>query len=123
MTLCAACERTGGGGSGREPVLLGEVLASAALELAGASRAAASPSGTRTADSSSTTCRMCGAPARWHRTPRGRWILMEPGDRPTGSVPAGRRWRIAGDGTAVYLASSLPSDTCRVSHFDFCPAR
>ncbi|QES07197.1 hypothetical protein DEJ44_17350 [Streptomyces venezuelae] len=67
-------------------------------------------------------CRRCGARAEWHRTVRGRWILIEPGDLPARAVPAGSRWRVAGDGTAVQLGAALPSDTCRVSHFDVCAA-
>lgn len=68
-------------------------------------------------------CRLCGEAAYWHRTVRGKWLLVQPGERPSHLVPAGRRWRIAGDGTAVNLGAGLPSDTCRVSHFDVCPAR
>ncbi|MEV0260009.1 DUF6083 domain-containing protein [Streptomyces sp. NPDC050617] len=70
-----------------------------------------------------TACNRCGGAAAWHRTVRGRWILMEPGAWPLTVIPAGKRWRIAGDGTAVNLGSTVPSDTCRISHFDICPAR
>jgi hypothetical protein len=49
--------------------------------------------------------------------------MIEPGEVPAGSVPPGRRWRIAGDGTAVNLGAASPSDTCRVCHFDVCPTR
>ncbi|MFE7116749.1 DUF6083 domain-containing protein [Streptomyces sp. NPDC057654] len=70
-----------------------------------------------------TACTRCGGAAAWHRTVRGRWILMEPGAWPLTVIPAGKRWRIAGDGTAVNLGSTVPSDTCRISHFDICPAR
>ncbi|MBT2526619.1 hypothetical protein J7E91_14580 [Streptomyces sp. ISL-99] len=121
MTLCGPCERTGGSRPGREPVLLAEVLATTAVELTLAARTSAAVPDPRTART--TACKQCGAPATWHRTVRGRWILIEPGDRPLGAVPAGKRWRIAGDGTAVNLGSSSPSDTCRISHFDLCPAR
>ncbi|MET7756517.1 DUF6083 domain-containing protein [Streptomyces sp. NPDC005389] len=48
--------------------------------------------------------------------------MIEPGELATAAVPAGSRWRIAGDGTAVNLGSAVPSDTCRVSHFDVCAA-
>lgn len=48
---------------------------------------------------------------------------MEPGGVPAGSVPPGKRYRIAGDGTAVNLRSSQPADTCRISHFDVCGAK
>ncbi|MEV4936702.1 DUF6083 domain-containing protein [Streptomyces zaomyceticus] len=68
-------------------------------------------------------CGRCGARAEWHRTVRGRWIMIEPGELRTATVPAGGRWRVAGDGTAVNLGSAVPSDTCRISHFDVCPAR
>lgn len=68
-------------------------------------------------------CDRCGAPAEWRRTAWGRRILLEPGELTAGLVPAGRRWRVAGDGTAVGLGSAVPSDTCRVTHFDVCPAR
>ncbi|MFD3530994.1 DUF6083 domain-containing protein [Streptomyces sp. NPDC058664] len=67
-------------------------------------------------------CGRCGASARWHRTVRGRWVLIEPGELTTRAVPAGSRWRVAGDGTAVGLGSAVPSGTCRVSHFDVCAA-
>lgn len=46
---------------------------------------------------------------------------MEPGDWPIAPIPPGKRWRIAGDGTAVNLARASPSDTCRISHVDVCP--
>ncbi|WP_159026474.1 DUF6083 domain-containing protein [Streptomyces vietnamensis] len=68
-------------------------------------------------------CDRCGARAEWHRTVRGRWVMIEPGELTARLVPAGRRWRVAGDGTTVNLGSAVPSDTCRVSHFDVCPAR
>ncbi|MFI5805720.1 DUF6083 domain-containing protein [Streptomyces sp. NPDC051561] len=116
--MCAGCEQ---GGGGREPVLLAEVLASTAIELGSAARqlrAVPDPRG-----SGGTSCKRCGASAEWHRTVRGKWILIEPGERAVGSVPAGKRWRIAGDGTAVNLGSAIPADTCRISHFDLCPAR
>ncbi|GHG25074.1 hypothetical protein GCM10018791_46000 [Streptomyces zaomyceticus] len=67
-------------------------------------------------------CGRCGARAAWHRTVRGRWIMIEPGELRAATVPAGSRWRVAGDGTAVNLGSAVPSDTCRISHFDVCPA-
>ncbi|MEU7041635.1 DUF6083 domain-containing protein [Streptomyces varsoviensis] len=70
-----------------------------------------------------TGCSWCGGAAAWHRTVRGRWILMEHGTWPLTAIPAGKRWRIAGDGTAVNLGSAAPSDTCRITHFDICPAR
>jgi hypothetical protein len=73
-------------------------------------------------DDNQTACNGCGAPAAWHRTVRGRWVMMEPGEYPTAQVPAGKRWRIAGDGTAINLGRANPSDYCRVSHFDVCPA-
>lgn len=66
-------------------------------------------------------CGRCGARAEWHRTVRGRWIMIEPGALRAAAVPAGSRWRVAGDGTAVNLGSAVPSDTCRISHFDVCP--
>ncbi|MDN3294159.1 DUF6083 domain-containing protein [Streptomyces ficellus] len=69
------------------------------------------------------TCRLCGARAGWHRTVNGRWVALEPGERPIASVPPGRRWYVAGDGTAVNLRGAAPADTCRVSHFSVCTAR
>ncbi|MFJ4874402.1 DUF6083 domain-containing protein [Streptomyces sp. NPDC088745] len=116
--VCAACEK---GSGGREPVVLAEVLANAAIELGSAARQLRAVPDPRT--SGGTFCKRCGAAAEWHRTVRGKWILIEPGERVVGSVPAGKRWRIAGDGTAVNLGSSIPTDTCRISHFDLCPAR
>ncbi|MCY0948601.1 DUF6083 domain-containing protein [Streptomyces sp. H27-S2] len=65
-------------------------------------------------------CRRCGEAAYWHRTVHGRWILIQPGEAPCHLVPEGKRWRIAGDGTALNLGRAIPSDTCRVSHFDVC---
>ncbi|WP_306325918.1 DUF6083 domain-containing protein [Streptomyces venezuelae] len=79
-------------------------------------------SSSESAGPATSPCRRCGARAEWHRTVRGRWILIEPGDVPARAVPAGSRWRVAGDGTAVELGAALPSDTCRVSHFDVCAA-
>jgi hypothetical protein len=104
----------------REPVLLGDALPAALDGIVAAAR-----TGRRVPDPRSggeTNCRRCGAPAQWHRVEGGRWVLIEPGAYPTASVPAGRRWRIAGDGTAVNLGTAVPSDICRVSHSDVCPA-
>ena len=49
----------------------------------------------------------------------GRWLLMEPGSYPTGKIPPGKRWRVAGDGTAVNLHRATrqtnagsPTSTC-----------
>ncbi|MFD3512542.1 DUF6083 domain-containing protein [Streptomyces sp. NPDC058657] len=117
-SVCTACER---GHGGHEPVLLAEVLASTAIELGSAARQLRAVPDPRSP--AGTACKRCGASAEWHRTVRGKWILIEPGERAVGSVPAGKRWRIAGDGTAVNLGSAIPADTCRISHFDLCPAR
>ncbi|MBT2472957.1 hypothetical protein J7E97_35195 [Streptomyces sp. ISL-66] len=68
-----------------------------------------------------TVCRTCGGDAEWHRTVLGRWLMIEPGAWPVGCVPAGKRWHIAADGTAVTLAAPAPYDRCRISHFDVCP--
>lgn len=110
--LCTSCERAGP--PTREPVRLGDILT-----VTGGALRFTAPDHTRHRP---TTCRYCDATAEWHRTTGGRWILMEPGTFPVRSVPAGRRWHIAGDGTAVALRAAAPSDTCRVSHFDVCPA-
>jgi hypothetical protein len=69
------------------------------------------------------TCKNCGAEGAWHRTLHGHWMIMEPGEYPTFQIPSGKRWRIGGDGTAVNLGRGSPSDTCRISHFDVCPAK
>jgi hypothetical protein len=37
-------------------------------------------------------------------------------------VPAGERWYVAGDGTAVPLGRAHPDDDCRVTHWLLCPA-
>ena len=74
-------------------------------------------------DGGGTTCKECGAACTWHRTERGRWLLLEPGGYPTDKIPPGKRWRVAGDGTAVNLGSANPSDECRITHFDVCPAK
>ncbi|CAM5507452.1 hypothetical protein SAVIM338S_03722 [Streptomyces avidinii] len=149
LSLCAACEREGVGHPDREPVLVGEVLAATAeaLALALAARAAGSTTLVRVAvgsarsapavsslssvppvapdgpvrDPRRTVCRTCGSDAEWHRTVLGRWLMIEPGAWPVGSVPAGKRWHIAADGTAVTLGAPAPSDRCRISHFDVCP--
>ncbi|MEV3852889.1 DUF6083 domain-containing protein [Streptomyces sp. NPDC050095] len=118
---CSTCEQADPGHPSRGPVLVGEILAATADVLMRAGRSGTAVPDTRS--SSSTTCKACGGQAEWHRTVRGRWIMIEPGDRPTHSIPAGKRWRIAGDGTAVNLGSAAPSDTCRISHFDVCPSR
>nr|WSX50946.1 DUF6083 domain-containing protein [Streptomyces sp. NBC_00974] len=135
MSLCAGCERAGIGHPDREPVLVGEVLAGTAEVLARAARAAGSATLVRAAvrsvrsdapsgsvrDPRRTVCRTCGGEAEWHRTERGRWLMIEPGAWPVGCVPAGKRWHIAADGTAVTLGAPAPSDRCRISHFDVCP--
>ncbi|MFE9636537.1 DUF6083 domain-containing protein [Streptomyces sp. NPDC006463] len=95
------------------PFLLANVLADTLVTI-GRQQASDAREGTPA------TCRHCGEAAYWHKTVRGKWILIQPGETPCHLVPAGKRWRIAGDGTAVNLGASLPSDTCRVSHFDVC---
>lgn len=74
-------------------------------------------------DGGVTTCKDCGAACAWHRTQGGRWLLLEPGGYPTSKIPPGKRWRVAGDGTAVNLGSGNPVDECRITHFDVCPAK
>ncbi|WP_370012525.1 DUF6083 domain-containing protein [Nocardia cyriacigeorgica] len=74
-------------------------------------------------EGSPTFCKYCDMEALWHRTLNGRWILLECGAYPTFQVPPGRRWRVAGDGTAVNLGGANPTDECRITHFDVCPAR
>ncbi|GAA4522572.1 hypothetical protein GCM10023191_102010 [Actinoallomurus oryzae] len=74
-------------------------------------------------DGTPATCRDCGAPGSWHRTENGRWLILEPGPYPMSKIPPGKRWRVAGDGTAVNLRSGNPTDECRITHFDICPAK
>ncbi|MEU0083563.1 DUF6083 domain-containing protein [Streptomyces sp. NPDC006274] len=112
--LCTPCELAGP--TARDPLRLGDILAATGDALTFVARTATAPQRGRTA------CRECGAPAEWYRTTGGRWMLMEPGAQTTASVPPGRRWRVAGDGTAVNLRGAAPSGNCRVSHFDVCPA-
>ena len=75
------------------------------------------------AHGSPAACRDCGASCSWHRTENGRWLLLEPGGYPTEKIPPGKRWRVAGDGTAVNLHWGNPTDECRITHFDVCPAK
>lgn len=119
MALCGPCDRAEAGQPSREPVLLAEVLAGASAALRYADRTGAPVRDDRTPAGSS--CRRCDAPAAWHRTTGGSWILIEPGTFPVTHLPPGKRWRIAGDGTAVNLGGAVPADLCRISHFDVCP--
>ncbi|GGT20584.1 DUF6083 domain-containing protein [Streptomyces purpureus] len=115
MVLCSSCTTAATGGRERDPVRLGDILpvTTAALRVSVPSQRAGSPM----------TCRRCGAQALWHRTVNGRWVAIEPGERPVAGVPRGERWYIAGDGTAVNLRGASPTDTCRVTHFFLCRAR
>ncbi|MEU9980495.1 DUF6083 domain-containing protein [Streptomyces sp. NPDC050856] len=117
MPLCAACATAATGTPERDPVRLGDILPVTAAAL----RAHGPVPPPRTG--SPMTCRHCGAGARWHRTAGGRWVAIEPGERPAAGVPRGERWYIAGDGTAVNPRGAVPSDRCRVSHFSVCAAR
>lgn len=104
----------------RDPVPIGRAVEDVLPFLA----AAAARTGTTVPDPrtpATTTCDRCGADAGWHRTVGGRWMLLDPGTWPTGTVPPGRRWRVAGDGTAVNIGGANPTDRCRISHFDVCP--
>lgn len=121
MPLCAACTKAGTGSADRDPVRLGDVLPVTAAALRASGRGPARVPSPRTG--APMTCRYCGGRARWHRTTGDRWVAIEPGVRPVAGVPRGRRWYIAGDGTAVHLHGAAPVDTCRVSHFDVCPGR
>lgn len=121
VTLCAACAQATAGHPERPPVRLADVLAVTVDTLVfahGSDTPVPDPRG-----AGGTACRACGSPSSWHRTVRGRWMLVEPGDWPARHVPTGKRWRIAGDGTAVNLGASSPTDSCRISHFDVCPSR
>ena len=121
------------GGRDGGPFLLAKVLADTLVTTigrprregarAGAPDASGDGSGDGAGAARPATCRDCGEAAYWHRTVRGKWILMEPGPRPVHTVPAGQRWRVAADGTAVNLGSASPTDTCRISHFSVCPGR
>ncbi|MCX5376255.1 DUF6083 domain-containing protein [Streptomyces sp. NBC_00091] len=99
------------------PFLLAKVLADTLVTTIGRPRPAGDPA---SPEARPAACRRCGGEAHWHRTVRGKWILIEPGEYPTHTVPAGQRWRIAPDGTAVNLGAASPTDTCRVSHFHVC---
>lgn len=94
------------------PVAVGDVLAGALAAIGAPDGRAGRPG----------ACRDCGDAALWHRTTHGRWILMHPGSVPHHLVPPGHRYRIGSDGTAVHLGDGAPADTCRVTHFDICPA-
>ncbi|WP_425296790.1 DUF6083 domain-containing protein [Nocardia cyriacigeorgica] len=65
-------------------------------------------------EGSPTFCKYCDTEALWHRTLHGRWILLEYGAYPTFQIPPGKRWRVAGDGTAVNLGGANPTDECRM---------
>ncbi|MFB9390017.1 DUF6083 domain-containing protein [Streptomyces coeruleoprunus] len=121
MPLCAPCTRAATGSPDRDPVRLGDILPVTAAVLRSSGTGPARVPSPRTG--APMTCRYCGGRARWHRTTGDRWVAIEPGVRAAAGVPRGRRWYIAGDGTAVNLRGALPSDTCRVSHFDICPGR
>ncbi len=74
-------------------------------------------------EGSPSSCKYCGTECFWHRTLHGRWLLLEPGSYPLSKIPPGKRWRVAGDGTAVNLGAANPTDECRITHFDVCPAK
>lgn len=74
-------------------------------------------------EGSASPCKYCDREYAWHRTLNGRWLMLEPGGYPTSKVPPGKRWRVAGDGTAVNLGGANPTDECRITHFDVCPTR
>ncbi|MFF0475280.1 DUF6083 domain-containing protein [Streptomyces sp. NPDC004284] len=138
LTDIVSRPRTGAGGAVPETALAGGAVRDAARSagavpqqrspFSGAPGASGSSAGSSAPSASSeasalAACDRCGARAEWRRTVRGRRLLLEPGELAARLVPAGRRWRVAGDGTAVALGSAVPSDTCRVSHLDVCPAR
>ncbi len=104
----------------REPVLLADALPIVVDGIRMAARAAIP--GAVPAAGTATTCGRCACAAYRHRTAGGHWILVEPGEWPVAAVPAGRRWRVARDGTAVNLRASVSFGTCRISHFEVCPA-
>ncbi|MEV0848272.1 DUF6083 domain-containing protein [Streptomyces sp. NPDC049954] len=151
MTVCDRCERVGGVSPGPEPVPLAEVLPEVLSALRPAASVAGPPvargggavrSPVASGQSPSRAarrlaaipdqggpdapvfgrCGLCGAPAEWRRTARGRWVLLEPGERPCALVPPGSRWRIAADGTAVGVTGGPSWRPCRAAHHELCPA-
>lgn len=110
---------------GTGPYVLAKVLADALVTIGRQRHQPPAPPGAREVrdarEGRPAVCRHCGEVAYWHRTVRGRWILIQPGESPAHLVPAGKRWRIAPDGTALNLGAAGPTDHCRVSHFDVCP--
>lgn len=95
-----------------DPVAVGEVVQ--ALQI---------PSWSDPRQGGQATCRDCGLPGQWYSTVRHRHVLLEPDPWPLYQVPAGQRWRIASDGTAVNMGRAAPMDECRITHWLVCPAR
>lgn len=111
----AAVAGGGAGGAARPPAGSGQAPSRAARRLA------AIPDQGRPDAPVFGRCGLCGAPAEWRRTARGRWVLLEPGERPCALVPPGSRWRIAADGTAVGVTGGPSWRPCRAAHHELCP--
>lgn len=65
-------------------------------------------------------CRTCQVEVRWHKTRLGKSIALDIEPVPVLTLALGKRWRVAGDGVALNLGRSAPTDTCRRCHFDAC---
>ncbi|MFC8954216.1 DUF6083 domain-containing protein [Streptomyces sp. NPDC057101] len=148
ITLCPGCEEAGAARGTRDPVLVGDVLAglvdAAAFAVGPGDAAPEARSGAfvsvarslghvpepraggllpDTAGADPGACERCGARVEWRRTAWGHRVMIEPGALRAGVVPAGARWRVAGDGTVVDPGSVPPSEACRVGHAEVCAAR
>lgn len=64
-------------------------------------------------------CDVCGMGVRRHCDTEGNTVELDPREAPVGLVPAGLRWYVAGDGTAINLGAAGP-ESVRVRHHDAC---
>ncbi|MCX4673595.1 DUF6083 domain-containing protein [Streptomyces sp. NBC_01381] len=64
-------------------------------------------------------CDVCRMGVRRHSDSEGSTVDLDLREAPVGLVPAGLRWYVAGDGTAINLGQAGP-ETVRVRHHDAC---
>ncbi|MFJ3637983.1 DUF6083 domain-containing protein [Streptomyces sp. NPDC090112] len=67
-------------------------------------------------------CRRCGDSVQGYPDPDGQEVVLDVREAPTHLVPEELRWRVNGNGIALPLGWTDPTDTVRIRHEPVCIA-